>query len=507
MTNTARIYQDLNQPKDYATQLLSPDDLIPHPENPRGKEESLAELVASIERYGQIQPAIVRPAEGGKYEVLVGWRRSLACRRLGRLVSCYVVEGLTDDQALAILLNDNQVRQDPDPLLESEAVAAFLARPGWTVKTVAEALGKSIRWVAQRANLRNLGPEIRKVGATWPVSVLEELAKLPKNSQKQFVEENRWNIEHGDLSSKGIERYMAEAFHQLGKATWKLDDATLVPKAGACTNCPKTSLRTPGLFDDDLENKDVNKAQCKDSACWELKTKAQQVRAIEAFRAENKKGIVIKGDYNTEVPKGVIAVHEYQVKKAKKKDPKAVPALVVGGENDGKTLHVVQDPQYSNDETSKKLAKASKEKEEVTPAKKLKASKERIAARRKAFLVDAVRELIADLKSAPADVVQGLVTCFEVKEMLGPRDCYVIGSAPKERRKAYEAQSPETWSTQVWDRMRGNVVSALRRYSPERLKDDHALALWLAELLKIDAEGIQAQAVEEIPDPKWWPKP
>lgn len=45
--------------------------------------EDLTTLIQSIERYGVIDPIVVRPVEGGRYELVVGQRRVEACLRLG----------------------------------------------------------------------------------------------------------------------------------------------------------------------------------------------------------------------------------------------------------------------------------------------------------------------------------------------------------------------------------------------------------------------------------------
>jgi ParB family chromosome partitioning protein len=89
---------------------LSPDVLGPHPCNPRPRltEAEVAELRASIEAHGQVQPCIVRPVgeNGSKsYQVVIGHRRALVAKLLGRDVPC-LVEDLDDDEALALMLSD-----------------------------------------------------------------------------------------------------------------------------------------------------------------------------------------------------------------------------------------------------------------------------------------------------------------------------------------------------------------------------------------------------------------
>jgi ParB family chromosome partitioning protein len=84
--------------------------LTPHPQNPRPRlaEAEVAELRASIEAHGQVQPCVVRPVgeNGSKtYQVVIGHRRAFVGKLLGRDVPC-LVEDLDDDEALALMLSD-----------------------------------------------------------------------------------------------------------------------------------------------------------------------------------------------------------------------------------------------------------------------------------------------------------------------------------------------------------------------------------------------------------------
>ena len=47
-------------------------------------DDSMRETVESIKTYGVLQPAIVRPAKDGDYEILSGHRRKRACELAGR---------------------------------------------------------------------------------------------------------------------------------------------------------------------------------------------------------------------------------------------------------------------------------------------------------------------------------------------------------------------------------------------------------------------------------------
>lgn len=489
---------------------ISPEKLDAHPDNPRA-DEDVSELAASIAQHGQLQPCIIRmaPEKDRGYEVLVGWRRVLACRFLKRDVACVTVD-LNDDQALAVLLSDNRVRKDLEPFLESDAVAAFLSRPGWTILSVAQSLGKSAQWVAQRANLRTLIPEIRDLTKNpklsvkdWPISWLEEIAKLAPETQKELVEDlaDEW----GEWTHTRLIRLIGDKVHSLNKAAWKLDDATLLPAAGACTTCPKTSLRTPGLFDDNLDEQNVKKAFCRDAVCWKAKGEASRQKKIDQFKAENPSGIFVSDGgmnyYESQAAEKVKAVPSYKVDIVKKSDKGALPALMIGGKNDGRIMYARPHKDGLSKKDQKALAGADPK--EPTPAAKLKNSKERIEDRRRAWIVDAVREKIEKIDTPDVEIVRDLIGCFSVE---APMYCYSGTPSLKVRKKFYkEGEDFNAWARSAWERMKRDITASIRRFGPDRLDEEYEAAEWLAGVLVgIDFEALKKQSVEAIPDPKWW---
>ena len=58
---------------------------MPNPRQPRQvfDEDSLAELAASIEAVGLLQPVVVRQNAHGQYELIMGERRWRACQLAG----------------------------------------------------------------------------------------------------------------------------------------------------------------------------------------------------------------------------------------------------------------------------------------------------------------------------------------------------------------------------------------------------------------------------------------
>lgn len=484
---------------------VAPDALERHPLNPRppaAKDDRLEELVESIKNLGQKQPCVVVPhndvAKGTRYRIVIGHRRAAACRLLGRDVLC-IAEDLDDDAALAIMLSDNEVHVDVDPFLEAKAVGTLLAREGWTLQSVAEALGKGVRWVARRANLTNLSPDLRKILASlpnpWPLEWMEELAKLDVAGQAKL------SARYLDTIADREELYslLAEELHILGKAPWSLEDGALCPKAGACADCPKTSLRAPGLFDagEDVENpkKKLRAATCRDSTCWGEKSAAFHTRQVEEARAAGKKVL-----HNTphgagrEMPEFVkglpkIAAYGENLKDAKKDHPDSVLVVETGYDGSVTSMRWVRDPGVKARAPASVEVRAHKR---AAPgaAERLKASKERIAKRREAFIDLAFKDAIAAAELPQPSVVMAFAAAFEVPRPKEKGREWGLDDKAAQRlfQEAAENRTPPT--TLIWPRVRETLT--------------HCWAPWMADVLGIDLKALSKKAVEEIPDPKSW---
>ena len=128
-------------------------------------DDGLEELTASIRKHGLIQPIIVRKNKldyDGTYELVCGYRRYHACRKLlFKSVQCIVME-IDDREALEISLIDNIQRQNLNPIEEAEAFKLYVVNFGrGGVTRLAQRIGKSEEYVSQRLLLLGLPKEIK----------------------------------------------------------------------------------------------------------------------------------------------------------------------------------------------------------------------------------------------------------------------------------------------------------------------------------------------------------
>ena len=107
--------------------LIATSELYTFPNHPYGVRDDPAMLntVSSIQQSGVLVPAIVRPREGGGYELISGHRRKAACERLGIPALPCIVRNLSDDEAIIQLVNANAQRED---VLPSERAKAYKMR-------------------------------------------------------------------------------------------------------------------------------------------------------------------------------------------------------------------------------------------------------------------------------------------------------------------------------------------------------------------------------------------
>jgi ParB family chromosome partitioning protein len=105
------------------------EDIVLPPHQPRRyfDPQALKELVSSIKQHGILQPLLVRPLGGGKYELVAGERRLRAGQEAKLEVAPVVVRELSDDQAFQLALIENLQREDLNPVEETEGILHLLS--------------------------------------------------------------------------------------------------------------------------------------------------------------------------------------------------------------------------------------------------------------------------------------------------------------------------------------------------------------------------------------------
>ena len=133
-------------------------------------EDELAELAASIDQVGLLQPLIARLAD----DVLIlvsGERRLRACSALGWSEVPVVVMGLNPQEALVAALVENVQRVELNPLEEAATYRTLLEDLELTQDDLATKIGKSRPYVTHHLGLLRLPPEVQRRVAAGVLSV------------------------------------------------------------------------------------------------------------------------------------------------------------------------------------------------------------------------------------------------------------------------------------------------------------------------------------------------
>lgn len=140
-----------------------PVDLVdPNPRQPRSlvHDDALKGLADSVRERGVLQPVLVRPLRGGRYELIAGERRWRAAREAGVEILPALVRDADDRDSLLLGLIENVAREELSPVEEARAYALLTDEFGLSLGEIAERVGGSKPGVSNRVRLLELSDDI-----------------------------------------------------------------------------------------------------------------------------------------------------------------------------------------------------------------------------------------------------------------------------------------------------------------------------------------------------------
>jgi len=174
-----------------ATQELDLTLIDRNPYQTRGRvdEAALNELAASIRATGVLQPVLVRPIAGGRYQMMAGERRWMAAQRAGKQTIPAVVKQASNEQAMEITIVENLQREDLNPMEQARAYERLSREFGMTQEQMAQRTGKERASVANFLRLLKLPQIVREAIEAGVLSfghgkVLMMLAESPEVLEK-----------------------------------------------------------------------------------------------------------------------------------------------------------------------------------------------------------------------------------------------------------------------------------------------------------------------------------
>jgi ParB family chromosome partitioning protein len=142
----------------------------PHQPRNRFDDAETAELAASIELLGVLQPIVVRATADGGYELIAGERRLRAARIAGLTHIPAVVRESADGEQLELALVENLQRQDLNAIEEAAAYRELIDRFALSHEDVARKVGKSRVAISNALRLLDLTAETRDAIADGRIS-------------------------------------------------------------------------------------------------------------------------------------------------------------------------------------------------------------------------------------------------------------------------------------------------------------------------------------------------
>jgi ParB family chromosome partitioning protein len=170
-----------------ALQALAIDRVQPGKYQPRTRidDAALDELAASIREHGVMQPILVRPVAGGRFEIVAGERRWRAAQRAGLAEVPALVKAVPDQTALALALIENIQREDLNPLEQANGIHRLIEEFGLTHDAAARAVGRSRSAVTNLLRLRELAKPVQAylMGGQLDMGHARALLALPAGQQ------------------------------------------------------------------------------------------------------------------------------------------------------------------------------------------------------------------------------------------------------------------------------------------------------------------------------------
>jgi ParB family chromosome partitioning protein len=178
------------------------DRIEPNPDQPRTRFEqsALDELSASIKEHGVLQPVLVRPMEdSARFQLVAGERRWRAATAAGLATIPALIEELDDDTALEIAIIENLQREDLSPLEEAVMYDRMVKEHGYSIRRLAQKLGKDKGYLENRLRLAGAPPEIQELVSVRKdtISHAYELLKVEDPKKRRRLAEQ---VARGELT-------------------------------------------------------------------------------------------------------------------------------------------------------------------------------------------------------------------------------------------------------------------------------------------------------------------
>ena len=184
-----------------AVRNIAVDKVTPNPNQPRlaMDKAGLEDLTNSVREHGVLQPILVRPQPNGHYQLIAGERRWRAAQGAGLAAIPALIEEIDDETALEIAVIENLQREDLSPIDEAMIYDKMIREHGYSIRKLAQKLGKDKGYLENRLRLADAPAEIRELVSVRKdtLSHAYELLKVSDPKQRNHLADM---VARGDLS-------------------------------------------------------------------------------------------------------------------------------------------------------------------------------------------------------------------------------------------------------------------------------------------------------------------
>ncbi len=198
---------DILLEEDERVQKLFISDIEPNRDQPRKyfDEQALSELADSIRQYGILQPLVVTPRGGGKYQLVAGERRWRAAQLAGLETVPAIVRTSKELEQLEIAIVENVQRVDLSPLEQAVSIQRLHDQFNLSYETIAQRLGKAVPTVNNIVRLLQLPKAAQEALQQGEISEghARSILALRDDPGKQtellaLIKKHRWSVRQAE---------------------------------------------------------------------------------------------------------------------------------------------------------------------------------------------------------------------------------------------------------------------------------------------------------------------
>lgn len=179
----------VNEEAHQTIQRIEAKQIVPNRFQPRKifNEEKLNELARTIHIHGLIQPIVIREYAPNEYEIIAGERRFRAMMLLEWTEVPAIVQEMTDTETASVALIENLQREELTSIEEAKAYQGLLELNGITQEALAQRIGKSQSFVANKLRLLKLSTPVQQALLTQDISERHGRSLLALDEENQGI--------------------------------------------------------------------------------------------------------------------------------------------------------------------------------------------------------------------------------------------------------------------------------------------------------------------------------